>query len=63
MGLLKTLLYGTTIWLLASCSVFTSVPPKVIEGQRGVYHSVILLEENANAILDAYEQDNKAAVA
>lgn len=58
----KFLLYALTFLLLGSCSLWSSVPQKVLDGQRGIYQGIIVLEENGNAILDAYEQDNKAAI-
>lgn len=63
MGLLKNLvLYGFSLSLLASCSLFSDIPPKVVEGQRVAYQGMSLVEENIISILDTYEQDCKAAV-
>lgn len=62
MRLLKPLLYAIFLGLLASCSWGTSIPPKVLEGQRGVYQGISVLDENIQMILQAYEDDNKAAV-
>ena len=62
MGLLKTALYGLSLPLLASCSLFSDIPPKVVEGQRVAYQGMSLVEENILTILDTYEQDCKAAV-
>lgn len=62
MRLLKGVLYGSALSLLASCSLFSSMPPKVIEGQRVAHQGLILIEDNINSILDIYERDCKAAV-
>lgn len=63
MGLLrKTVLYGTALSLLASCALFSNVPPKVVEGQRIAYQGINLIEDNISTILNAYEKDCKAAV-
>ena len=62
MGLLKTALYGFSLSLLASCSLFSEIPPKVVEGQRVAHQGLCLVEENILTILDTYEQDCKAAV-
>ncbi len=58
----KTLLYAASLSLLASCGMFSSFPSKVLEGQKGVYQGITVLEENAINILDMYEQDSKALV-
>jgi hypothetical protein len=62
MGLLKSLLYGSSPLLLGSCGLFTEIPSKVIEGQRVAHQGLVLIEDNITSILDAYEQDCKAAV-
>ena len=62
MALLKNALYGIPLSLLASCGLFTSVPPKVLEGQRVAHQGITVIEDNILSILDAYEQDCKAAV-
>jgi len=62
MGLLKHPLIWTVMLLLASCSLFSETPPKVIEGQRGAYKGLLVIEENVSTILKVYEQDCKAAV-
>jgi hypothetical protein len=59
----KTLLYAPFLSLLASCGMFSSFPPKVLEGQKGVYQGITILEENSVDILSLYEQDSKALVA
>jgi hypothetical protein len=35
----------------------------VVEGQRGVYQGILLMEQNTTTILDEYEKDCKAAIA
>jgi|SRR5688572_473045 len=62
MELLKNILYGFSLLLLGSCSLFSSIPPKVIEGQRVAHQGILLIEDSITSILDAYEQDCKAAV-
>lgn len=58
----KPLLYASLLSLLASCGMFSSFPAKVLEGQKGVYQGITILEENSIDILTLYEQDSKALV-
>lgn len=62
MQLLKTILIGLSISLLNSCSLFTTIPSKVVEGQKGAYQGLILIEESITQLLDIYERDHKAAI-
>ena len=62
MGILKTSLYGLALSLLASCSLFSSTPSKVIDGQRGAYQGILVVQDNVDTILNTYEEDCKAAV-
>ena len=52
----------TLLVLLCSCSLFTTTPQKVIEGQRAVYQGILLAEENDEMIIKRYIEDTKAAV-
>ena len=58
----KTPLIGFATLLLASCSLFQTIPPKVVEGQRGVYQGILIMEQDIATILDEYEKDCKATV-
>ena len=62
MRLLKTALIWISVGLLSSCSLFTTIPPKVVEGQRAAYQGVILIDESITQLLDTYERDNKATI-
>lgn len=62
MGILKSSLYGFCISLLASCSLFSSTPSKVVDGQRGAYQGILVVQQNVETILNTYEEDCKAAV-
>jgi len=59
---MKNLLICLSLSLLGSCSLFSHAPSSVIEGQRAVYQSVIMSEQNANKIIDRYVKDTKASV-
>lgn len=54
---------GIVLLLLAlpACSLFQTTPDSVVAGQRAVYQGLILAEQNNDAILRRYEEDNKAA--
>ena len=58
----KTTLIWLATSLLASCSLFQTTPPKVVEGQRGVYQGILMMEQNDVTILNEYEKDCKAAI-
>lgn len=60
--MIKIPLYALIISLLGSCALWQATPSKVLEGQRGIYKGLSVIEQNVNAILDAYEQDNKSAI-
>lgn len=62
MKVVKCLPIGTLIWLLGACSLFDSTPQKVVDGQRGAYQGLLVIDDNIKQILDTYETDNKAAV-
>jgi len=59
---MKNLLICLSFLLLGGCGLFHETPPSVVRGQRAVYESVLLLEENSNEIIDRYVADTKAAV-
>lgn len=59
---MRNLLICLPLLLLGSCSLFSHAPPSVVEGQRAVYQSVIMSEQNANKIIDRYVKDTKASV-
>jgi len=59
---MKSLLICLSLLLLGGCGLFHETPPSVVKGQRAVYESVLLLEENSNEIIDRYVEDTKAAV-
>lgn len=59
---MKALLIGLCSLLLASCSLFERTPDSVVRGQRAIYQSVAVLEQNTNIIIDRYVEDTKKAV-
>lgn len=60
---MKRLLICLSFLLLTSCQgLFGGTPQSVINGQRAIYQSVLIAEENDNKIINRYIQDTKAAV-
>ena len=59
---MKNLLICSLLSLLASCSLFHTTPPSVVNGQRAVYQGIALMKENTDKIIDRYVADTKAAV-
>lgn len=60
---MKTSNISMVLLLLAlpACSLFEKTPDSVVSGQRAVYQGLLLAEQNTEAILKRYEEDNKAA--
>jgi len=59
---MKRLLICSLLSLLSSCSLLEKTPSSVINGQKSIYQGIIVLEENANKIIDRYVEDTKASV-
>ena len=59
---MKNLLICSLFSLLASCSLFHTTPPSVVNGQRAIYQGVSLMHDNTNKIIDRYTADTKASV-
>lgn len=59
---MKMLLIGCYALLLTSCSWFTDTPQTIVNGQRAVYQSVLIGEENAMKLIDKYIIDCRKAV-
>jgi len=60
--MLKRLLICGLLLHLMSCSLFSSTPNSVVQGQRGIYQGLIVAESNINKIVDFYIKDNKSAI-
>lgn len=60
--MMKSIVISLSLLLLASCSLFSETPTSVIEGQRGAYQGILVVEENYIEILKRYEEDTKAAI-
>ena len=59
---MKMFLIGCCALFLTSCSWFTSTPQTVVDGQRAVYQSMLISEENAMKLIDRYTIDCRKAV-
>jgi len=62
MNICKNIYISFALGLLSACSFFQEIPEKVIEGQRGAWRGLIVVDDNIKDIISTYEKDNKAAV-